>query len=182
MSFGCRRCVVVPPRIRWNPKDGFLGKMTAKSSPLNLTRSSTEKWSCVRTQSHALSSSQCNLLCVNHISSIWWMIVLLIALSDAIHTNGSMTIIIDQADVCCVCLYLLLRHYSTSFRIVLDANALVFVFPHFEIDQLSFDDNPLFVCFFYCEEKFQRLYVMLTYTRSLLLWTKAAVAHWAAHS
>ena len=88
-----------------------------------------------------------------------------------------MSIIVDQADVCCVCLYLLLRHYSISFGIVLDASALGFVFPHFGIDQLSFDDNPLFVCFFDCEENFQRVYVMLTYTRSLLLWTTAAVVH-----
>ena len=78
----------------------------------------------------------------------------------------SMSIIIDQADVCCVCLYLLLRHYSISLRIVLDASALVFVFPHFGIDQLSLDDNPLFVGFFYCEEKFQRVYVMLTYSKA----------------
>ena len=46
-------------------------------------------------------------------------------------TDGSMLIIIDEAGVCFVCLYLLLRHYCTLSRIVLDTSALVFMLQHF---------------------------------------------------
>jgi hypothetical protein len=81
------------------------------------------------------------------------------------HTNGSMRIIFDEAGVRFVCLYLLLRHYCTLARIVLDRSALVFMLQHFWIDQLPSDDSPRVVCFFYCEEKLKRVFVMLTYTR-----------------
>ena len=197
---------MVTQRIRRNPKDWFLGEITAKSSPLNLTRSSTEKRSCVRTQSRASFSGECTLLCVNHIFHLMDDCVVDCFVRSWRHMKGSISIIVDQADhrrrkrggwggfsppnfwkilltdrflpakthekvdwappkidkvtwapppknhsaapeadVCCVCLYLLLRHYSISLRIVLHASALVFMFPHFGIDQLSFDDNsPLF--------------------------------------
>jgi hypothetical protein len=57
------------------------------------------------------------------------------------HTNGSMRIIFDEAGVRFVCLYLLLRHYCTLSRILLDTSALVFMLQHFWIDQLSSDDS-----------------------------------------
>ena len=70
-------------------------------------------------------------------------------------TNGSMLIIIDEAGVCFVCLHLLMRHYCTLSRIVLDASALVFMLQHFSTDQLSSDDSPHVIRFFYFEEKTQ---------------------------
>jgi hypothetical protein len=81
-------------------------------------------------------------------------------------TNGSMLIIIEEAGVCFVCLYLLMCHYCTLSRIVLDTSALVFMLQYFLIDQLPSDDSPRVVFFFYCEEKLKRVFFMLKYTRS----------------
>lgn len=173
---------MVTQRTRRNPRDWFLGKITAKSSPSNLARSSTEKRACVRTQPRASSSGECTLLCVNHIFHLMDDCVVDCFVRSNSHTNESMTIIIDQADACFICLYLLLRHFSKRNRIVTDASALVLAFPHCRINELSIEDNPFFVCFFYCEEKFLQVYVMLTCTRRLLLCTEADVAYWAAHS
>jgi hypothetical protein len=130
-----------------------LWKIMAKSSPLNLTRSSMKEWSCVWTQSRTLSAVQRNFLCVHAIFCLMDDCVIDCFARNWRHTNGSMPVMSNQADVCCVYLHLLLRHYSISFRIVLDGSAFVFSFQHFSTDLLSFDDSPLLVCFFYCEEK-----------------------------
>jgi hypothetical protein len=96
----------------------ILRKIKAKSSPLNLTRSPMEEWPRVWTQSRSLSSAQCNLLCAHSIIRLMDDCVIDSFVRSCRHTNGSMPIIINQADVCCACLYLPLRHYSIAFRIV----------------------------------------------------------------
>ena len=118
-----------------------------------------------------IASDQCNLLCANPIFHLMDDCVVDCFVRSWRRMNGSMSTIIDQADVCCVRLYLLLPHYSISLRIVLDTSALVTLFQHLWIHQLSFDDNPLLLCFFRCEEKLQRVYVMMTcnYSKSSVM-------------